>query len=137
MDSLLQICDTCWKTERGYCYLVCYDKTYFSFLWYSFSFSRHLYFKNMCQTGKFWDPKIRAQRWIWFSQYVTPVGKLREVFVLWCVRNKNLLPFCKMILQSLRIIIWKWWLSIVKTLHFLKRSLILQWNFGWFSKIQM
>ena len=50
-----------WKNERGYCYLVCYEKKPLSFLWDLFSFSRQLYFKHMCHTRKFWDLKIRAQ----------------------------------------------------------------------------
>ena len=79
-----------WKSERGFSILVCYDKTSLSIILYSFSFSRHMYFKNMCQTGEFWDLKFRAHRWILFSQYVTPVGKLREVIVLWFVVIENL-----------------------------------------------
>ena len=46
---------------------------------------------------------------------MTPVGKIREIIIIWHVSNKNLRSFLKMILQSLRIIIWKWWLSAVKT----------------------
>ena len=87
-------------------------------LWDTFSFSRDLHFKNMCQTGKFWDPKIRAHRWIRFSQSMTPVGKLREVIGLWHVTHKILRPFLKMIFQTLKIIIWKWWLNLVKTHNF-------------------
>ena len=104
-----------WKNERGFWRLVCCEKKPLSILGDSFSFAQDLHFKNMYQTRKFWDPKIRAQRWIQFSQSMTPVGKMREVIVLWHVSNKNLRPFLKMILQSLRIIIWKWWLSTVKT----------------------
>ena len=49
---------------------------------------------------------------------MTPLGKLRDFIVLWCVRNKKLSPFCKIILQLFRIIIWKWWLITVKMPHF-------------------
>ena len=90
MDSILPICDTCRKNERYYCYLFCYEKKCLSVIWDSFSFSRHLYFKNMCQTGEFWDLKFRAQRWIWFSQYVTHVGKMRDVIILCFVMRKKL-----------------------------------------------
>ena len=77
-----------WKTERYFCILFCYEKNPLSVILYSFSFYRHMYFKNMCQTGEFWDLKFRAQTWIWFSQYVTPVGKWREVIFIWHVRHK-------------------------------------------------
>ena len=69
-----------WKTERGFCILVCYEKKPLSVLWDSFSFSLDLHFKNMCQTRKFWDSKIRAQRWIRFSKYEITVGKIRRIF---------------------------------------------------------
>ena len=129
MDLFLQIYDICIKNEIFYCSLFYYEQKPLSVLWDSFSFARHLYFKNMCQTGKFWDPKIRARRWIWLSHYVTPIGKMREVISLWHIRHKILFPFLKMILQSPRIIIWKWWLSIVKTPHSWKCRLILQGTF--------
>ena len=108
-------------------YIGCFEKKPLSFFWNSFSFSRYMYFKNMCKIGKFWDPKIRAQRWIQFSQYATPVGKVREVIVLWPVMNKNLWEFFKMILQSLIIPILKWFIFIVKhPFRWLRAS----WNFG-------
>ena len=115
IDPYLSNKNRFWKTKRGYCSLVCYEKKPLSVIWDSFSFSRHLYFKNMCQTGEFWDLKFKSRRWIWFSQYVTPVGKMREVIVLWHVIKFFFWPFWKMILLSLKIIIWKWWLFIVKT----------------------
>ena len=127
MDSILPICDTYRKNERVFCILVFYEKKPLSFILDSFSFSRHLYFKNMCQTGEFWDLKIRAQRWIRFFQSVIPVGKLREVIFIWHVRNKKLWAFCKTILQSLIITILKWFLFLVNRLFWWLRA---PWNFG-------
>ena len=50
-----------------------------------------------------------------YSSYMQyHVIKQREVIVFWHVRNKNLWVFCKMILQSLRIIILKRLIFVVK-----------------------
>ena len=106
--------------------MFCENKISLSFLKFV-SFSRYLYVKNTCKTGKILDPKIRAQRWIRFSQYEICVGKLREVIVLWHVGNKNLREFYKMILQSLIITVLKWRLFIVKRQF---RWLRAPWNFG-------
>ena len=125
MQKFLQICcsdidlylsnkNIFWKYERTFCILICYEKKPLVVPWDSFSFARHLYFRNMSQTGKFWDPKIRVQRWIWLSQYAMPVGKLRDFIVLWYVVNKNLWAVCKLILQWLIIPVLKWYLFIVK-----------------------
>ena len=113
--------------ESGFCILVIFEKKPLSVSWNSFPFSRYLYFKNTCKTGKFWDPKIRAQRWIRFSQYEILVGKMREVIVIWYSKNKNLWYFCKMILPLLIITVLKWFLFIVKCPF---RWLRVSWNFG-------
>ena len=103
------------------------EKQNLSVFWNSFPFSRYLYLKNTCKIGKFWDTKIRAQRWIRFSQYEILVGNLREVIVFWHVRNKILWAFWKMILESLRITDLKWCLFIVKRQFRWHRA---PWNFG-------
>ena len=87
-----------YKRKEDFVYWFVLRKKLSHFFFNLFSFSLDLYFKNMCKTGKFWDPKIRAQRWIWFSQYTIPIGKLRDFIVIWHVRNKKLLYFCKLIL---------------------------------------
>ena len=56
-------------------------------------------FQKYVSNKKFWDPKIRSQIWIWFSQYVTPVKKLREVIVLWTIRKKT-----QIILQKVSLV---------------------------------
>ena len=96
--------------------MVCFKQNLLSFFGNSFSSSRDLYFKNKWKIGKFWDPKIRAQRWIRFSQYTIPVGKQKEVIVLWHVGNNNVWVFCKQILELLIIPILKCFLFIVKCL---------------------
>ena len=60
IDLYISNKNTFWKNERGFWILVCCEKKPLSVLGYSFSFAWDIYFKNMCQIGKFWDPKIRA-----------------------------------------------------------------------------
>ena len=98
----------------------------------------------MCQTGRFWDLIFRAQRWIRFSKYVTPLGKMREVIVIWHVRNKNLLHVFKMIFQPFRIVIWKWWLNMlyfcllqVKTQHHLAGFDLIYPLWSWYLGVRI
>ena len=77
--------------QKSFLYIgLFWEKTSLIFLEFILIFLEYGFQKDV-SNRKIWDPKIRSQRWIQLSQYATPVGKLREVIVLWPVRNKNLL----------------------------------------------
>ena len=120
------------------------EKKPLSALWYSFSFSLDMHFKNMFQIRNFWDLTIRAQRWIRFSKYVTPLGKMREDIILWHVRNTKILHFFKMIFHQFIIVIWKWWLNMpyfcllqVKTQHHLAGFDLIYPHWSWYLGFQI
>ena len=48
-----------------------------------------------------------AQRWIWFSKYVTPMYKPKDFFVDWFFLRKNLSPFFGIHFHLLEIYISK------------------------------